>query len=128
MTQTDFVPTVHTIKQWDTLPAIDEILKDGNDNPINLAGISGVYLHVSTSHHREVKIHRLAEIFDPTQVTNVGRVIFRFDTNGAMDETAISGVFPREWRIDWGLGQDQRVPNNGDDILHVYSAVAEDDA
>lgn len=115
--------TTHTIAQYDTEQAVEEVLLDGDGNPIPLQTAVAVYFHAAKAGQPPI-IHRQAEIVDAA----AGRVRFQFDTNGFLGETAVRGPYIRQWRIDWGAGRDQRVPNGTDpDILLITKAVAVDD-
>lgn len=125
--------TVHTIAQYDTEQPVDEILKDGDGNPIDLTSAVAVYFHAARSGQAPI-IHREAIIHDPSPAGQAigspdrGRVRFEFDTDGFLGETAVRGNYIRQWRIDWGAGRDQRIPNGTElDFLLITKAVAIDD-
>lgn len=81
------------IREGDTLPPLDAVLKDETGTAINLAG-GAVYLVINGAQHAG------SIVDEPT-----GRVTFSFSS-----VSLTAGKYPAYWLIDWGAGQ-QSVPN-----------------
>lgn len=109
------------IKRGDLLPAIREILLDGNDEPIDLTTAVGVDFHL-----REVDGSLITSASAVVENAVEGLVRFNWRTG----DTDQAGEFYREWEVTFPAAQPLTVPNDrigypvsiGDDMEAAPSA------
>jgi len=109
--------TTFEIPQYDDLPVLDEVIVDGDNNPVDLTNADRVILQ--TWFAGSTVINRDATIMD--QTTDPGRVQVKL-TGGPTGETGAVRLYKRQWLIVWGTGDTQRVPTNGTDYLLISPA------
>lgn len=99
-----------TIKRNDLLPTLEAILKDADDNPVDLTDATGVVFHMREEDTNLLKIEDGPTNIDANPQT--GKVIFPWRTNGNKD-TDTSGLFLGEFEVTWTGGQIQTFPSKG---------------
>jgi BppU N-terminal domain len=98
------------IKTGDRAPSLEAVLRDPDDNPIDLTDADEVRFKMNTS----PPMDEVAIVDDAT----AGLVHYGWKTG----ETDVAGFFRAEFEITWNDTRKQTVPNK--DYIHVY--IAED--
>ena len=103
-----------TIKQNDTMPALQAQLKDVNGSPVNL-DLCGVHFHM-TNYKGIEKINR------PATITNVatGEVKVEWQTS----DTDTVGTFKCEFEVNMPDGKILTVPNDGYFLISIVKELA----
>lgn len=92
---------VFYIKQGDTMPSLEAVLKDASGSAVNLSAADSVYFHLQLG---SVSISRAAVVVTPA----VGSV--RFDWQASDIVTAGNGF--GEFQVNWADGTVTTFPNN----------------
>ncbi len=99
-----------TIKRNDLLPVLEAILKDANNEPVDLTDATGVVFHMREEEGEALKIDGVAGTFGANRAT--GKVIYAWVSNGTKD-TDTSGLFLGEFEVTWTGGKIQTFPSKG---------------
>lgn len=106
------------VKQGDDAPSLSVILRDANNNPVNLTGASGsVYLRPARA--ASPLVTRSLTI-DPDQVGNKGKVTFSWPVGGL----GTVGEYLGEFDITYADTKKQSFPNSGFMIFEVVPQLA----
>ncbi len=99
-----------TIKRNDLLPVLEAILKDADDNPVDLTDATGVVFHMREEETAGLKIEDGSASIDSNPQT--GKVSYPWVSNGVKD-TDTSGLFLGEFEVTWTGGKIQTFPSQG---------------
>jgi len=100
------------IKKGDTSPDIQTILRDVNNNPVNLTGASYVFI-MRKKFDGDVKINETATLVGPP---SNGTLKYIWDV-GDTDEAAFYDV---EWEVTFAGGAIETFPNSTYDEVKIY--------
>jgi len=107
-----------TIKRNDLLPILEAILRDANENPVDLTDATGVVFHMREEAGAAMKItDGLAAIGSNPAA---GQVSYAWQT----DETDTSGIFLAEFEVTWTGGKIQTYPSKGYISVEVVDDLA----
>ena len=99
-----------TIKQGDTLPVLRAVLRDADNDVIDLTGVVGLTLRYRMRNSTTI-VERTATVVD----ANSGIVEYAW----IAADTATAGELLAEWRVDYGAGAILTVPNNEPLVISV---------
>ena len=99
------------IKRNDVLPLLKIILKDINDNPVDLTTATGVKFHMREENTGTLKIEDVAGGIDSNPQT--GRVSYSWRATEQNKDTDTSGFFLGEFEVTWTGGAVQTFPGQG---------------
>ena len=99
---------VFYIKKGDTAPSVEATLKRADNTPIDLSDASSINFHMGA-------LDEAAVIVD----AEAGTV--RYDWQAS--DTEAAGVFEAEFKITWGDGREQTVPNRGSIKVYITEDV-----
>lgn len=106
------------LKQGDDAPTVATILKDINNDPVNLTGASG------SAYFRPARVTTglvtATLTVDPDQAANRGLVTFPWPSGGL----SVLGEWLGEFEITFTGGKKQTFPNDGYFILEVVPQLA----
>lgn len=108
------------IKQNDTSPVIQSILKDSAGDPANLTDAT-VEFHMTDS-DGTIKINtsdNVSIVGDPLN----GTVKYEWQANGTKD-TDVAGEFKAEWEVTYSDGSIETFPNDGSIIILITKELA----
>lgn len=102
------------IKQGDSTPALEVILRDEDGVPVNLTGAT-VEFHMETL-AGAIVINRAASVTDPT----LGRVSVIWQAG----DTANEGTYNAEFEVTFNSGAVQTFPNDRHMTVEVFEQIA----
>ncbi len=100
-----------TIKRNDLLPLLEAILKDADDNPVDLTDATGVVFHMREEDTETLKIDGVDGAIDSNPQT--GKVSFVWRWLDPDFDTDTSGIFLGEFEVTWTGGKIQTFPSQG---------------
>lgn len=100
-----------SIKRNDLLPVLEAILKDANDNPVDLTDATDVVFHMREEDGETLKIDGVAGTFGANRAT--GKVIYAWRWLDPDFDTDTSGLFLAEFEVTWTGGKIQTFPSRG---------------
>jgi len=110
-----------TIKRNDLLPKLEAILKDGNNDPVDLTAATDIVFHMRFEKESTLKIQD-GEVdidLDPT----TGKVSYEWQ-GGTTSDTDTEGIFLGEFSVTWTGGKEQTFPSAGYINIEIYEDLA----
>lgn len=92
-----------TIKMDDQLPEIQAVLKDDNDSPVNLTGISGIRFIMTDKATGAIKVDA------PATVVTAAAGLVKYSWE--QEDTDTVGTYNAEWEVEFADGRLESFPN-----------------